>query len=420
MNGDPALWGGNYLITNELDMLGGAAMRAPRLNWAPIGMSTTSSPADKFTGRFDGGGKKLWNLYIERTSGACYNIGLFGYVEGAVLRNIVIASGSVQGYYDVGGIAGGARNSEISGCSNGAGITATADNAGGVMGYSYSSTITACYNTGVVTANDRAGGVAGYRHGGSITGCYNTGSVTAGAAVAGGVAGYIRGSGLITGCYNTGSVTANTNTAGGVAGLGFTGNITACYNTGAVTANNRAGGIMGYATNGSNITACYNTGAVTAYNDYAGGVAGETNGASTITGCYNSGAVTAYNNYAGGVAGYHTFAYITACYNTGAVTSPGAKKGGVLGYLFSATITKCYWLNLSSGGVSQGNGSTANDPQAKSFSSSDWPSFTTGWSAYEWTQSGDETNGKYWKSIGQWSSNPIDGSKSEFPKLYWE
>jgi hypothetical protein len=118
----------------------------------------------------------------------------------------------------------------------------------------------------------------------------------------------------------------------------------------------------------------------------------------------------------GGVAGHNTIgASITACYNTGAVTSPGSSKGGVLGGLSSGTITSCYWLNLSGGGVSQGSGSTANDPQSKPFSSSDWPDFGADWVDYEWTSSGDETSGKYWKTLGSWN-----GGSPVFPKLYWE
>jgi hypothetical protein len=313
MNGDPTLWGGNYLVTNELDMLGGAAMRAPRLNWAPIGMHTHwSTPAAKFTGRFDGGGKKLWNLWIDRTTGACYNIGLFGYVAGAKLKNIVIGSGSVQGYESVGGIVGFAEgNSEIS-------------------------EISGCSNTGEVRADYYAGGVVGYNSMGSITACYNTGNVTA---------------------------------------------------------------------NNSN----------------AGGVAGSNNYYSAITACYNTGAVTA-GRYAGGVAADNFSSAITACYNTGAVRSPGSYTGGVVGWCYLGSITACYWLNLPGGNAAAtGTGTPANDDNTAPFNGAgSWPDFGAGWSAYKWTHPGDETAGKYWKSLGQWSSPPTDGSESVFPKLYWQ
>jgi hypothetical protein len=444
---------GSYLLTHELDMLGSSAMLAPRHNWAPIGMDTSlNPPADKFTGIFDGGGKKLWNLYIDRTSGAKYNIGLFGYVERAKLRNIVLGSGSVQGYQNVGGIAGRAEgNSEISGCSNAAGVTATTNNAGGVAGNNGGS-ITGCFNTGEVRATISAsGGIAGYNrgsitgshttgavttieyaggvagnNGGSITGCSNTGKVTATANRAGGMAGY-NNAGVITGCRNTGEVTANTNYAGGIAGYNNNSVITACYNAGRVTASDSyAGGIAAFHTVNSAITACYNTGKVTATGSYAGGVTAYNSSNSAITACYNKGGITANTDYAGGVAGYHdSYGGITACYNTGAITSSGANKGGVLGRLSGITnTTACYWLKLSvpTSDATHGIGSSGSDTYAAPFNGAgSWPDFNAGWSAYKWRQSGDETTpGKYWKSVGLWSEPPQDGSKSEFPKLYWQ
>jgi hypothetical protein len=469
---------GSYLLTNELDMLGSPARLAPRLNWAPIGMTDGwSPPADKFTGIFDGGGKEIWNLYINRTSGVNKNIGLFGYVEAAVLKNIIIRSGSVQGSEKVGGIAGNAAsNNEISGCSNAAEVTAEYSHAGGVAGYSdyNNNTITRCSNTGNVTAGSCAGGVAGSNtYGGAISDCSNTGKVSSERDCAGGVAGdntngaisdcsntgevrterdfaggivgqndfgnisgcsntgevssgrdYAGGmagkSSLITDCSNTGGVRAERNYAGGMAGYNWS-TITACSNTGAVTANAYyAGGMAGFNTNYGAITACSNTGAVTANANYAGGVAGYNDElAAAITACSNTGAVTANTDYAGGVAGYskNSFPAITACYNTGAVTSPGANKGGVLGGLSGVDTIECYWLDLSAfNAAANGIGSPTSNNNAEAFAQNVWP----GWSAYRWTQSGDEAAGKYWKSLGLWSSSPTDGSKSEFPKLYWQ
>jgi hypothetical protein len=86
--------------------------------------------------------------------------------------------------------------------------------------------------------------------------------------------------------------------------------------------------------------------------------------------------------------------------------------------LNNGSITACYWLDLP-GPSAAANGivwPSPNNTNAEPFAQNVWP----GWSAYTWTQSGDETNGKYWKTIGQWSTPPTDGSKSEFPKLYWE
>jgi hypothetical protein len=361
---------GSYLLMGELDMLGSSAMSAPRLNWTPIGMNDVGDPpADKFTGRFDGGGEKISNLYIDKSDGDYYNIGLFGYIAGAVLKNIVIASGSVQGYENVGGIAGCAEgNSEISGCSNAAAVTTNSYHAGGVvgnLGYSGAGSVTACSNTGDVMGELLAGGIAGYGGSATVTACYNTGAVTAYYSV------------------------------GGVVGTAHT--ITACYNTGAVRGGSYVGGVAGQTTDSAAITACYNTGAVTANNEKVGGIAGFTGGGSNITACYNTGAVTSITDTAYGVVGF--------------VNWPG-------------TVTACYWLYLPGDNAAELGKNAVPPPSndnAEPFAGDAWPSFDTDWSAYKWTQSGDEiTPGKYWKSLGLWSESPTDGSKSEFPKLYWQ
>jgi hypothetical protein len=420
---------GSYLLTSELDMLGSSAMLAPRLNWAPIGMSTSdSAPADKFTGIFDGGGKKLWNLYIDRTSGAKYNIGLFGYVEGAKLRNIVLGSGSVQGYQNVGGIAGRAEgSSEISGCSNAAGVTATTNNAGGVAGYN-NGAITNCSNTGSVTAITgsfdptstysirlaSAGGVAG-SNGGTITGCSNTGDVTATAeSGAGGIAGVNYPGSAITSCSNTGNVTANTDFAGGIVGLNYKGNvstiitkITACSNAGDVGADVNAGGITGLNDQYSDNIACRNTGDVSASTRRAGGIAGLNNNNATITACYNTGSVYSYYQ-SGGVAGLtSTYSATIACYTTGPVYGNSNVDGVVGARSVLDNIELCYWLDVPGDNAASGHGSK--------FAIDAWPAFGVDWVDYEWTGSGDEASGKYWKTVGSW-----DGVSPVFPKLYWE
>jgi hypothetical protein len=69
------------------------------INWVPLG-----DDVDRFTGTFDGNGKKLDNLAIETTGD---NVGLFSYVgSGGVIMNVNIVSGTVVGNDYVGGVAG--------------------------------------------------------------------------------------------------------------------------------------------------------------------------------------------------------------------------------------------------------------------------------------------------------------------------
>ncbi|MDR2515807.1 MAG: hypothetical protein LBC88_00325 [Spirochaetaceae bacterium] len=244
---------GAYRLTRDLDLLGSPVsvsgnVLAPRPhNWEPIGDS-----AVWFTGTFDGDGRRLANLYIDRSQDDW--VGLFSFFSGTVKNTLV--SGSVAGNIDVGGIA--------------------AINGGRIEGCSFD---------GQVAGNATVGGVAGrVGTGGRIEGCSFDGQVT-GSQIVGGVAGVVDTGGRIEGCSNTGTVTANIGYGGGVTGWN-NGAIIACSNKGAVTTVQRAGGVVDE--NNGTITACYNTGTVTTASE-AGGVAAYNNG--TITACYNVGPV---------------------------------------------------------------------------------------------------------------------------------
>jgi hypothetical protein len=444
---------GTYEQKRDLDLLGvppaGSGIMAPRPhNWAPIGgMNTTlDPPAAKFTGIFDGGGREIRNLYINRTTGNRYQIGLFGYIDGAKLRNIILQSGSVQGYGRVGGIAGNAVNgSEISDCSNAASVTAASTNAGGIVGgnTSNSLTLTGCSNSGEVSGTSQVGGVVGYLYSGGITGCSNTGRITGSGSNIGGVAGSSSGDN-ISACFNTGAVTAtgtDSRQIGGVAGVSG-GDNTACFNTGAVTAMGTSsyfiGGVAGEA---KNVTACFNSGAITSRGTsetidfysggpigsvYTGGVAGKAYG--NVTACYNTGTVTGFSTgyaYVGGVLGEfygvrdaqgHTLNTITACFNTGSVvqgSGSGHRYGSIMG-IFRVTNGAIpnpgtgYWLSGTAEYGCYALDATINVSLTTFASTGGFPDVSgdTGWEA-----SVDGTNG-YWK--------PGTTGGGQLPRLWYE
>ncbi|GHV90535.1 hypothetical protein AGMMS50268_10380 [Spirochaetia bacterium] len=189
INYNPAIMGQSYKQEADLDL-----MNEP---WEPVGSS--GSP---FDGIYDGGGKTLSNLLINK-SGAADPVGLFGVVSGGgAVRKVGILNGTVNGGGDVGGIAG--------------------KNEGAIF---------ACSITGVVngTGAGNVGGVAGSNTG-NITACHNNAAVTGTGSYVGGVAGSSTGD--ITACYNTGAV--NGNHAGGLVGVLDTSTFTACYNIGTV------------------------------------------------------------------------------------------------------------------------------------------------------------------------------------------
>lgn len=84
-------------------------------NITPIGSNTHS-----FAGNFDGNNKAISGLNI---SVAGNNVGLFGYISGATIKNLTV-NGSVKGSSNVGGVVGYALNSTIENVTNNASINA--------------------------------------------------------------------------------------------------------------------------------------------------------------------------------------------------------------------------------------------------------------------------------------------------------
>lgn len=85
-------------------------------NITPIGSNTHS-----FAGNFDGNNKTISGLNI---SVAGNNVGLFGYISGATIKNLTV-NGSVKGSSNVGGVVGYALNSTIENVTNNASISST-------------------------------------------------------------------------------------------------------------------------------------------------------------------------------------------------------------------------------------------------------------------------------------------------------
>ena len=84
-------------------------------NITPIGSNTHS-----FAGNFDGNNKTISGLNI---SVAGNNVGLFGYISGATIKNLTV-NGSVKGSQYVGGVVGYALNSTIENVTNNASVNA--------------------------------------------------------------------------------------------------------------------------------------------------------------------------------------------------------------------------------------------------------------------------------------------------------
>ncbi len=221
--------------------------------WKPIGFDEKQNA---YSGTFDGAGHTIYGVYIDKDIKVNDGVGLFGYANGAAIKNL-----SVTGYISVvwyqGGIIGSSKNSTVSDCQSSVTITQSDGHlcdvySGGIIGYAQENcTITNCVNKGKISAYTDssfayAGGITGGVWLSDINGCYNLGTIESGLVgesgygLAGSIAGYASGV-KITDCYNLGEITSTTDNSfvrlGGIAGtVNGSGWIENCYNIGKISA----------------------------------------------------------------------------------------------------------------------------------------------------------------------------------------
>ncbi|MDR1932146.1 MAG: hypothetical protein LBQ57_04885 [Spirochaetales bacterium] len=356
-------------------------------NWRPMG----ADPDAPFTGIFDGSGKTIViNSFYTASNPTA--IGLFGYTEGALIKDIKIQLGLstllnlTVGPCYVGGAAGYASNTEIQNVS--------------VKGAALSTVFNG------TNAGFNSGAIAGLLSGASglISGCSAEIDVSAESSgihcdtSVGGIAGQNRDDAKIINSHFSGNVSATANNndslaaAGGIVGRSQTGpSIQNCsaaggaiqaFSHGSGTSSEYpssafAGGIAGRCSGNSTIDMCYATSKVSAvsYTEdaYAGGIAGSHDQASVTQKSYASGdvdATAARNVYSGGIAGLHGHgsselpgsanqSRIEDTYATGNVSaetsgndSGKAWAGGVAGRIVSSASTAMIQRSYAAGSVS--------------------------------------------------------------------
>jgi len=141
--------------------------------WMPIG-----NYHSRFTGSLNGNNHTISGLYSHRP-GTDY-IGLFGFIEGATLENIVLENLTLTGNWYVGGLTSFAASySSISSCSVTGTITGVQD-VGGLVGWNEYSTISESYtDTDVRCSRSNAGGLIGTNyHISEVRHCFSKGDVT--------------------------------------------------------------------------------------------------------------------------------------------------------------------------------------------------------------------------------------------------
>ncbi|MDR0579858.1 MAG: hypothetical protein LBG21_04580 [Campylobacteraceae bacterium] len=202
---------GKYILTGDIEL---------NNPWVPIGNIT-----DPFDGVFNGNGHKVTNLSISGGNG----VGFFGYVKDAQIKNLGIEI-----------------NGELKGN----------DHVGGIAGYAKDSNITNSYSKGDISGSNYVGGIAGYAENNNVNNSYSRGDIGGTSDSVGGIAGYAKDSN-ITNSYSTGNINGNNN-VGGI--VGWTDNADIIHNVAinlyinaSIASNKKANRIVGYSNLG-NIT----------------------------------------------------------------------------------------------------------------------------------------------------------------------
>jgi len=129
-----------------------------------------------FRGTYDGGGFTISGLRIYKSgnSTADESQGLFGFVGGGTVRNVVLANSRITGYNNTGGIVG-YNSGTIEDCTVGVDVgiyyATSSENHGGIAGINTGGNIRRCTSSAEVTTNYYCGGIVGNLTSGSVTDC---------------------------------------------------------------------------------------------------------------------------------------------------------------------------------------------------------------------------------------------------------
>ncbi|ABI68388.1 GLUG motif-containing protein [Syntrophomonas wolfei] len=186
------------------------------LGWEPIG--DWDSP---FIGAFDGKYNTISNLTINRST--TDYVGLFGFAEGAQIKNVKLENVNVTGSEGVGGLVGENSGTITNSYATGA-VTGVNYYVGGLVGWNYGE-IANSYASGTIAGTEDVGGLVGGNDG-EITNSYASGTIS-GTEYVGGLVGINIGA--ITNSYTTGAVTGTGNIFGGLVGINNQGTVTNSY-----------------------------------------------------------------------------------------------------------------------------------------------------------------------------------------------
>lgn len=230
-------------------------------DWTPIGYNISGDGDEAvnervdFSGKFDGNGCKISNLYIPELP-SYLSMGLFANTSQTFeLRNLTIESGEITGLMAVGAFVG-VNDGLVENCVNKANVSCFYYYAGGITGVNFENgTVRHCTNYGYILAGSggsngmSAAGVTGCNYN-LVEECANYGDVETAGIGAGGIVELLEG-GIVRNCFNKGAI-KGPERLGGIIGesLGRGGNceVYNCYNAGTIDAEAvMTGAILGFA-----------------------------------------------------------------------------------------------------------------------------------------------------------------------------
>ncbi|MGY6560559.1 MAG: GLUG motif-containing protein, partial [Luteibaculaceae bacterium] len=338
-----------------------------------LGFSPIGNPSLNFIGNYNGGGKIINGLRINRPN--TDNVGLFGVVSGnRIIQNLSLENGFVNGRINVGLLVGFFdAGGSILNCSTAGSVAGTEETlggnsgVGGLVGQTGAVTVQNCFSN-VQVAGRIAGGLVGFATGQSISNSGASGNVT-GRFRAGGLVGETNGTVALNTCFAMGNVQMFPDLSGAPAIGGLigrsTGSITNSFATGNVTSapvsptgitfNSWVGGLAGFAV--SQINRCYATGNVQGRD--AGGLLGSgqpinilnSYSLSNVSGTVTAGGLVA--SIAPGGPGQPNNT-ISNSYHSGNIIASASNTdvGGIFGRntnTFNTQVTSSYWNSTISG-----------------------------------------------------------------------
>ncbi|MBS9463475.1 T9SS type A sorting domain-containing protein [Flagellimonas sp. 389] len=183
-------WDSYFVLTQNIDASNTRTWNSG-LGFSPIGEALNGvRQREAFTGNFDGQGYTISNLYSNRPN-ELY-IGLFGFLDGATVKNIGLSNLTLVGYNIVGGLAGESLRTNIDNCYAVGSVTANsgANNiSGGLIGSSRESNIGQSYAI-INVSGEISGGFLGVSGSDQIYDCWAGGAVN-GVSIAGGFVGIL-------------------------------------------------------------------------------------------------------------------------------------------------------------------------------------------------------------------------------------